>query len=115
MATDLANDLVRDDGWDHDMLVHPHQHILQDRVKMEDANIHLAQVADMMVELPNDDDPKADCYIDDIFAVFLEQDAACGARMVPFVIFLLGRPVQPGKSLAQDDLLSIKKLTTCTA
>jgi len=109
LATDLANDLVRDDGWDHEMLVSPHQHMLQDQVEMEDATIPLAQVADMMVELPVDDDPKADCYIDDIFAAFLERDAARGARMVPFALFLLGRPVQPGESLAREDLLSIKK------
>jgi len=103
---------VRDDGWDHEMLVSLHQHILQDHIETEDTNIPLAQVADMMVNMSDDDDPKADCYIDDIFAAFLERDVARVAHMVPFVLFLLGRPVQPDESLAWDDLLSIKKFIT---
>jgi len=63
----------------------------------------------LTVDLPDDDDPKADCYIDDLFSAFLEECAARGSAILPFVIHLLGRPLGVKESLPRDDLLSLKK------
>jgi len=109
LATDLANDLVRDDGWDHDQLMSPHQRLLGEATENEGDDMPFAPASDVMVDLPVDDAPKADCYIDDIFSAFLEQDIARGSRVIPFVLHLLSRPLQESESLARDDMLSIKK------
>jgi hypothetical protein len=66
--------------------------------------------APFTVTLPDDDAPKSDCCIDDVFGAFLENDAHWGSQVVPFVLHLLGCPMQESESLACDDLLSSKKL-----
>jgi len=76
-ATDLANDLVRDAGWDHEILVSPHQELLGDAFEVEGDELPFTSASEVMVELPADDEPKADCYIDNIFAAFLEQVLEC--------------------------------------
>ncbi len=109
MATDLANDLVRDDGWDHHLHKSPHQGIIGDAIVWEPEDIPIAPAEEIAVKLPHDDSPKADCYIDDIFSVFLEEDVERGSRIVPFVLHLLGRPIQDKESLTREDLLSMSK------
>jgi hypothetical protein len=59
LAMDLANDLVRDDGWDPDMHISPHQHLLKDSVKFEDPAVPIAQVSDLAIHLPVDNAPKS--------------------------------------------------------
>jgi len=109
LATDLANDLVRDEGWDHDQLVSPHQGLLGDAIETEGDDMLFAPASNVMVDLPADDAPKADCYIDNIFSAFLEQDVDQRSRIIPFVLHLLSCPLQESESLARDDMLSIKK------
>jgi hypothetical protein len=72
MATDLANDIVRDDGWDPNTHVSPppHQQLLKDEIEFEDPSIPLAQADELAVDIPAEDHPKSDCYIDDIFTAF---------------------------------------------
>jgi hypothetical protein len=110
MATDLANDIVRDDGWDPDTHVSPHQDLLKDEIKFEDPSIPLAQADELAIDIPAEDHPKSDCYIDDIFTAFLETDVKRGSRIVPFILHLLGCPLSPNESLPRDDILSLKKL-----
>jgi hypothetical protein len=74
LATDLANNLVQDDGWDPNVHFSLHQHLLKDSVKFEDPTVPIAQVSELAILLPADDAPKSDCYIDDIFTTFLETD-----------------------------------------
>jgi hypothetical protein len=74
LATDLANNLVQDDGWDPNMHFSLHQHLLKDSVKFEDPTVPITQVSELAILLPADDAPKSDCYIDDIFTAFLETD-----------------------------------------
>ncbi len=109
LATDLANDIVQDPGWADDELQSPHQHLIGEAFESAGDDVPFGATSDLMVNLPPDDDPKVDCYIDDIFSAFLEADLHCGSRIIPFVIHLLGRPIQETESLAHDDLLSIKK------
>lgn len=109
MATDLVNDIVRDPGWSDENLQSPHQHLIGENFEAKADNIPFGVTSELMIDLPLDDDPKADCYIDDIFMAFLEEDRNRGSRIIPFVLHLLGRPVQTDESLSRDDLLSIKK------
>ena len=55
------------------------------------------------------DDPKYDCYIDDVFGCFLAEHAARGEAVVPLVLSLFGRPNDALESLPRDPLLSVKK------
>lgn len=107
LATDLSNDIVRDVGWDAEQLQSPHQHLLEGAVNILPADIPFAQAADLAVEIPPDDSPKADCYIDDIFSAFLEDDMTRGSRVIPFIVHLLSRPIDSDESLRRDDILSL--------
>jgi hypothetical protein len=53
----------------------------------------ITAASELAVDLMDDDWPKADCYIDDIFTTFLERDIKRGSKIVPFVIHLLSHPV----------------------
>jgi hypothetical protein len=110
IATDLSNDLVRDPAWDPDLFQSPHQHLLKDSIVYEDDSVPLAQALELAVELPADDNPKAGCYINDIFNAFLETDVERGSCIIPFILHLFGRPLQEDESLQRDNILSIKKL-----
>jgi len=101
LATDLANDLVKDNGWDHDQLVSLHQELIGEAMETEGDNMPFSPASNVMVDLPADDAPKADCYIDDIFSAFLEQDVAHGLCIIPFILH------QESESMARDDMLSI--------
>jgi hypothetical protein len=109
LATNLANNIIRDPGWADDELQSPHQHLIGEAFESAADDVPFGVTSDLMVDLPPNDDPKADCYIDDIFSAFLEADLHRGSHIIPFVIHLLGRPIQETESLARDDLLSIKK------
>jgi hypothetical protein len=109
IACNLTNDLVCDPGWDPDHFQSSHQPLISNSFKAVPDTVPFAQPSALMVELPNDDQPKADCYIDDIFAAFLEQDLPKGSRIIPFVISLLNQPLDKFESVLHDDMLSIKK------
>jgi hypothetical protein len=49
LATDLANDLVQDDGWDPNVHFSLHQHLLKDSVKFEDPAVPIAQVSELAI------------------------------------------------------------------
>jgi len=78
-------------------------------METEGDDVPFAPASDVMVDLAADDAPKADCYIDDIFLAFLEQDIARGSCIIPFILHLFSCPLQESESLAWDDMLSIKK------
>lgn len=109
VATDLLNDLVRNEGWDADEFSSPHQHLIGDSIQLVLDEVPFAPAAELAMQLPNDDRPKADCYIDDMFSHFLEQDVTAGARLIPFVLHLLSRPIKDNESLPCNDMLSISK------
>ncbi len=76
--------------WDPHVHVSPHQALLKDMVKYEADDVPIAQAQELSIDLPTDDRPKSDCYIDDIFTAFLETDLDRVSCIVPFVLFLLG-------------------------
>ena len=63
----------------------------------------------LAVPMPPDRRPKFDVYIDDIFGVFREADLLRGARVVPLVLHLLGRPQDPLDATPRENLLSLDK------
>jgi hypothetical protein len=109
LAFDLANDLIRNPGWDPAQHHSPHQHLLADRVEMHSTEVPFAPAYAVCVPYPTDDQPKCDGYLDDGFMAFLLRDRARGAAILPFIIYLLGRPVHEQEAKLREDLLSITK------
>ena len=109
LICDLANDIVHNIGWDPLMLRSPHQDLISVAPSLEAPKILMAQASALAVELPPDDEPKSDCYIDDLIAAFLERDHTHGAAIIPFVIHLLGCPMADTETLLRDDILSLSK------
>lgn len=70
VATDLSNNLVHDEGWDANEFSLPHQHFIGDSIQLVLDEVPFAPTAELVMQLPNDDCPKADCYMDDIFSNF---------------------------------------------
>jgi len=62
------------------------------------------------VDLIDDDKPTFDVCIDDTFGAFLEDDVDRGAAAIPFILHLLGRPLNPNEPTPRDDLVSLKKM-----
>ena len=94
VATDLANDLVRRQDWDPLVIHSPHQHLLSEAHSMDDdldPALPFEPASPLDVLLPPSDEPKFDCYIDDILGVMLEEHQARGSAVIPLVIALLGR------------------------
>ena len=118
VLTDLANDLVRRTDWDPKVFRSPHQHLLESdkAVDNDEGRIDTKQSfgkADFFaVNYPNDDDlPRFDCYLDDIFGAFEQRDAEKSAAAIPLALHLVGRPHDPSarESFPRDDLLALSK------
>jgi len=71
MATDVSNVLARHDDWDPLVFRSPHQHLLDGEPEFMADNVPFAAADLLAVSLPEDDAPKADCYIDDLFTALL--------------------------------------------
>ena len=118
VAVGLANDLVRRDDWDPEILWAPQQSLLNssdavdcDEGKVEEGDA-FGEAFEMAVTFPVEDArPIFDCYLDDLFGVARERDRARLEAVPPFVLHLLGRPVENGveESLPRDGLLAVSK------
>jgi hypothetical protein len=71
-------------------------------VDFEPNDVSLAQVEPFYVDLPRDDDPKAEVYID--------EDLKRRRAVLSFVLYLFGRPVNGNEPLLWEGILSLKKL-----
>ena len=112
VATDLANDLVRREDWDPATVHSPHQHLLSTAHNLDedlDPSTPFVPACPLGVPMCPSDDPKFDCYIDDIIGSFLKDHVARGSTVLPLILALLGRPVSDSESLNREDLLSLKK------
>jgi hypothetical protein len=76
---------------------------------MHPPKVPFAHTCEIRVQLPDDDLPKCDGYIDNAFMAFLLHHHNRGAAVLPFVIHLLGCPVHPLESDHRADLLSLSK------
>jgi hypothetical protein len=109
IACDLSNDLARNPGWDPQRHLSPHSNKLPPEPLLEPPTIPFATAEPLSVPLPDDDEPKSEVYIDDLFNCFLQQHLVRGREILPFVLQLLGRPPDAGDPIERDDVLSISK------
>ena len=90
LTCDLTNNIVRDEGWDHQVLQSPHQATIGNTPELEVPDVPLAPASALAVTLPSNDVPKSDCDIDNLFAAFLECDFHWGSRIIATVCSPLG-------------------------
>ncbi|KAI2507351.1 hypothetical protein MHU86_7071 [Fragilaria crotonensis] len=120
VITDLANDLVRRSDWDPKVFHSPHQHLLAsdeavDNDKgMVDRSSEFGEANFFVVNYPiaNDDDlPRFDCYLDDIFGAFNPKDAEKSSVAIPLPLHIVGRPHDAGGNelFPRDNILAIPK------
>jgi hypothetical protein len=84
--------------------------MLNDKVRWEPDHVPIAPADGVLaIEIPDNDIPIADCYIDDIFTTLLEHDMDRGSKMVPLVIHLPSQPVEECETICRKDLLSFLK------
>ncbi|KAI2505007.1 hypothetical protein MHU86_9450 [Fragilaria crotonensis] len=92
VITDLANDLVRRSDWDPKVFHSPHQHLLDSDEAVDnddgmiDGSSEFGEADFFAVNYPiaNDDDlPRFDCYLDDIFGAFNPRDAEKSSAAIP--------------------------------
>jgi hypothetical protein len=110
-TTDLANDLLRCPDWNPDEIHAPIQKHVPETVYLS-ADTPFAPGLPLVVNLPNDDQGKADCYLDDIISIIpdINKNLKRGAAAVPLAIHLIGRPMADSEPIPRDDLISLKKL-----
>jgi hypothetical protein len=117
VVTDLANDLVRRNDWDPQQFKSPHQALLStdeavdnDRgeIRPDDA---FAEPEFFAVDEPEDNMERFDCYLDDIFGVFMDREAERRAAAIPLALHRVGRPHDPNRreSFPRDGILAIPK------
>jgi hypothetical protein len=108
LACDLTNDLVRS-SWDPSEFKSPHEHLLPDEPGFLPDNVPVVGAKPMAVPQLEDDQPRGDVFIDDSFCGFLTRDLERGKSILPFIIWLPGRPVSDDEPIPRDDVLSLKK------
>ncbi|KAI2495699.1 hypothetical protein MHU86_18830 [Fragilaria crotonensis] len=119
VITDLANDLVRRSDWDPKVFHSPHQHLLDSGEAVDnddgmiDGSSEFGEADFFAVNYPiaNDDDlPRFDCYLDDIFGAFNPRDAEKSSAAIPLALHIVGRPHNAeNESFPRDDILAIPK------
>ena len=118
MITDLADDLVRRTDWDPKLHHSPHQHHLASDEAVDndkgavDKTSAFGKADFFAANYPIDDDlPRFDCYLDDIFGAFEQRDAEGSAAAIPLALHLVGRPhdSEVKESFPRDDILAIPK------
>lgn len=109
MMCDLANDIVRNPGWEHTTMQSPHQALVPILPETLDSNVPIATCPELAVEAPTDYMPKCDVYLDDILAASKESDLPRLSALLAFVVHIFGRPNHPEDAFPRDDLLSLKK------
>ena len=75
-----------------------------------ESEVPIAQASALAVDIPADNAPKSDCYIDNLIAAFLEHNCTHGMVIIPFAMHLLGHPLADDETLLRDDILLNKKL-----
>jgi len=111
-ACDLANDLCRRPDWSPAEFQSPHHKLLQKAVDNDralDQSTPFQPAKNVIHPHLFDIFPSFDNYIDDQFGAFLARHAKKGTAVLPFVIYLLGRPPDTRNFLPRDDLLSLSK------
>ncbi len=118
VITDLANDLVRRSDWDPAVWSAPQQELLRTSEAVDNNKGHVypgdefGKAFAMSVEDPVDDGlAKFECYLNDLFGVFLARDEEKAEAVLPLALHLVGRPVdeRAPESFPRDNLLAASK------
>lgn len=111
-VTDLANALLVDENWDPQDLHAPIQSKIPPK-KVLPEEIPFAEALPMIVEAEADGRGKADCYIDDITTVCVDEgkNEKRASAAVPLAIHILGRPLSESEPLLRKHLVSMSKLS----
>jgi hypothetical protein len=118
VITDLANDLVRRADWDPKVFHSPHQALLSTKDAVDNdwgaggMGDGFGTAHPLAVDYPDEDElPRFDCYLDDIFGAFLQRDEPKSVAAVPLALHIVGRPREKDvqESFPRDDLLARSK------
>ncbi|MGL4352121.1 MAG: hypothetical protein ACRCT2_16490, partial [Plesiomonas shigelloides] len=95
--------------WDPLTMRSPHQHLLGDVEEIEPDTEPFTAALPCSIALPESLSPKGDVLIDDLFSAFLQRHSVRGGCILPFVLHLLGRPLDTREMLHREDVLSLSK------
>jgi hypothetical protein len=118
VITDLANDLVRRSDWDPAVWSAPQQEVLRTSEAVDNDKDHVypgdefGKAFATSVEDPVDDGlAKFECYLDNLFGVFLARDEEKAEAVLPLALHLAGRPVdeRAPESFPRDNFLAASK------
>ena len=105
IITDLVNDLLSCSSWDHCTV---HSDYL-DKIPLTvalDSNIPFTQARDLIVSLPDEDQGKTDCFVDDLISVAVDiDDNLDRLRAAPCTIIHVVAHSTPSQSLSNRDNL----------
>jgi hypothetical protein len=109
-GTDLANMLIQNEFWDHNILFDP----LSLKLDLPDSlpdNIQFSQTKELAVSIPINDIGKADIYIDDIIGIALDKNDNVNrvSVAIPLAIHCLSRPLDPLDEISRKEIISLKK------
>jgi len=95
-GTDLANMLIQNEFWDHNILLDP----LSSKLDLPDSlpdKIQFSQTKELAVSIPINDIGKADIYIDDTIGIALDKNDNVNrvSAAIPLAIHCLSRPIDP--------------------
>ena len=112
LATDLSNDILGCDEWDHNEIHSTHKNKIPE-CKILTSTIPFGQARKADVNVPPRHCGKVDSYIDDLITVALHtgNNAQRAANVVPLTFDIIGRPLSPWEPVPRDDLLSLIKLS----
>ena len=108
---DLTNDILRCQEWDPSILHSPIQAKIPPPKFLAD-DIPFAEALPTIVEIPEEDDGKADLYIDDqaTWVPDIGNNLNRGAAAAALSAHIAARPVHPSEKVERDDFLALKKL-----
>jgi hypothetical protein len=108
-GTDLANMLIQNKFWDHNILFNP----LSSKLDLPDSlpdDIQVSQTKELAVSIPINDIGKADIYINDTIGIALDKNDNVNrvSAAIPLAIHCLSRPLDPLDEIHGKEIISLK-------
>ena len=99
---DLANAILLNDDWDHNVVMSPDQELVPQRICLDD-NIPFGQGKELIVDIPIDPRGMVDVYIDDLIGLTVEipnsKNVARLERATLLALHTIARPVHPDEPI----------------
>ena len=110
---DLANAILLNDDWDHNVVMSPDQELVPQRICLDD-NIPFGQGKELIVDIPIDPRGMVDVYIDDLIGLTVEtpnsENVARLERATLLALHTLARPVHPDEPIPREPIAALAKL-----